>query len=98
MKNYNISLTEQEYKIIIEALLYSSNTFMDSNWYQEDIKEMTDLVIKFRKENPSVLTSNVFCIDENQELFEFCKENPETIKNRKKIIDFFPEIVENVCL
>ena len=85
METINISLTQAEYKLILESLLYSSNTFVDSNWYYDDVQNMLDLVFKFRKENPSILTDNVFCIDENQEVFDFYKEDLEATKNRKKI-------------
>ena len=94
----NISISKTELKHIIESLLYASSPTIDANWYGDDTQQISDLVCNLRKNNPSVLSENISFIENWKDEMGDSEYKSFDDKICKKIIDFFPEIVENVYL
>jgi hypothetical protein len=87
MKSYNINnLTEEQLRLIIEALLFSSSTTVNARWYSEEDENLKNMALELRKEYPEVLTKNISIIEEEEYYDKFAPE----------IIDFFPEVLEQV--
>jgi hypothetical protein len=87
MKSYNINnLTEEQLRLIIEALLFSSSTTVNARWYSEEDEALKNMALNLRKEFPEVLTKNILIIEEKEYYDEFAPE----------IIDLFPEILEQM--
>jgi hypothetical protein len=86
MKTYSIeNLSKKQFQLIIESLLSSVSCDVNAKWYCEDVNEMLDLVIQLRQKNSELLTENVYVLQE-----------PKYEKHTKKLLDFFPEILENI--
>jgi hypothetical protein len=87
MKTYSIeNLTEEQYRLILESILFSASTSVNARWYMDAETTLMDIGLSLRKKNPNVLTKNVYILkdEEYHDVFS------------KKIIDFFPEILENI--
>jgi hypothetical protein len=87
MKTYSIeNLTEEQYRLILESILFSASTSVNSRWYMDNETVLMDIGLSLRKKNPNVLTKNIYILkdEEYHDVFS------------KKIIDFFPEILENI--
>lgn len=87
MKTYSIeNLTEEQYRLILESILFSASTSVNSRWYMDNETALMDIGLSLRKKNPNVLTKNIFILkdEEYHDVFS------------KKIVDFFPEILENI--
>jgi hypothetical protein len=91
-----LNLTKKQYSLIIESLLYSSNALVDSKWYLEEMLEMANLAIDMRMNKPEILLRDVFLISDMYKDIDLKIFTEHDKKTSKKIIDFFPEIVENV--
>lgn len=86
MKTYSINnLSEDQLRLIIESLLFSSSVSVNGNWYKEESEECVNLAYSLRKENNNVLLKNVFILKEKEYYDEHADE----------IIKYFPEILEN---
>lgn len=79
------NLTKDQLRLIIESLLFSTSTSVNAKWYEEENKELFDLVISLRKTYPDVLTKDVYIIDEKEYYDEYATE----------IINYYPEILES---
>jgi len=87
MKSYNINnLTEEQLRLIIEALLFSASTTVNARWYSEEDEALKNMALNLRKEFPEVLTKNISIIEEEEYYDEFAPE----------IIDLFPELLEQM--
>lgn len=53
------NLSENEYRILLESLLYSSLYPITSNWYKEEYDTIANLAIKLRSSYPNILCKNV---------------------------------------
>lgn len=80
------SLTGEEIKSILEALLYSSSVDISSCWYDEHILKMTELSKKIRTMFPELILENVFLFDDKN-------ENKDIHTN--ELLNFFPELYKN---
>ncbi|NBO36293.1 hypothetical protein EBU91_01970 [bacterium] len=87
MKTYSIkNLTEDQYRLILESLLFSTSTSVNAKWYNEDTDVLMECLLKMRKSNPEILLKNV----------SIFKEKSYEDSYAKKIVDFFPEVLENI--
>lgn len=87
MKTYCIdNLTEEQYRLIMESVLFSASTSINARWYVDNEEELMKIGLNLRKNNPNVLTENIF----------FIKEEKYHDSFTKKIVDYFPEILETV--
>lgn len=87
MKSYNINkLSEEQLRLIIEALLFSSSTTVNARWYSEEDESLLNMALNLRKEFPEVLTKNISIIEEEEYYDKFAPD----------IIDFFPEVLEKL--
>jgi hypothetical protein len=59
MDNIILNLTYEEYKTILESLVFSCSTDISASWYEADYQSMKNLAIKMRNENPQILTDNI---------------------------------------
>lgn len=84
-KKYNIdSLTKEEYKSILEALLFASSVDVVAHWYKEDALRFLNISKKLREKNPEVILDTVYVYDhEKTELND---------EHSKEIIEYFPEL------
>jgi hypothetical protein len=86
MKSYSIdNLSKKQFQLIIESLLFSTSCDINAKWYEDELNEMSGLVIGLRSNNPEVLTENIFVLKET-----------EYEKYTQKLLDFFPEVLENI--
>jgi hypothetical protein len=87
MKKYSIeNLTENQYRLILESLLFSASTTVNAQWYSEETDELFDCALKLRKENPEIISKGVTIFKEKEYQDSYAK----------KILDFFPEILQNI--
>jgi hypothetical protein len=77
----NLKLSEEEYKLILECLLFSCSVDINYNQYLEDIKKLLDLLKKLRIENQNIFCENVsvekditFYDEHTEELLKFYPE------------------------
>jgi steroid 5-alpha reductase family enzyme len=66
--------------------LFSGSTSVNARWYNDNSNDLVDIGIFLRKKHPNILTENIFLLKEKEYHDEFSE----------KIIDFFPEIIENI--
>jgi hypothetical protein len=84
-KVYNLNnLTQNQIKLILEALLYAGSVDINSAWYKEEIENMVDLAIDIRKISSNIPLESIYAFEE--EYFD---------STTKKIVEFFPEILYN---
>ena len=89
MKTYSIdNLSEDQYRLITEALLFSASTSVNARWYSEEDQSLMELAISLRKKDPNILMKNIFILKEKEYHDEFADP----------IIDYFPEILENTTI
>jgi len=87
MEAYSIeNLTKEQYKLILESVLFSGSTSVNARWYIDNASDLVDIGVLLRKKHPNILTENIFLLNDKEYHDEFSE----------KIIDFFPEIVENI--
>lgn len=85
-KTQKISLTDEEIKIILECILFSSSVDISASWYKEDTDKMLQLAEKLRMQYTSIPVENVFISQLNELNEKFMDEQTE------KIVELFPEI------
>jgi hypothetical protein len=57
MKTYSIdNLTEDQFRSITEALLFSASTSVNAKWYSEDSEILFSTALSLREKHPEVLT------------------------------------------
>lgn len=84
-KVYNLNnLTQNQIKMILEALLYAGSIDINSAWYKDDIEGMVDLAIVIRKISSNIPIERIYAF--NEEYFD---------TTTKKIVEYFPEIIDN---
>lgn len=85
-KTQEVLLTDEEIKIILECILFSSSVDISASWYKEDTNKMLDLAEKLRIRYNNIPVENVFISQLNEISESFMDEQTE------KIVKFFPEI------
>ncbi len=83
----NLSLTEKEFSLILESLLFASSVDANSDWDYDDTMQLKDLAIKFRVENPSIPINRINVLKQTSEKIEYNDLHTETL------INYFPEMV-----
>jgi hypothetical protein len=84
-KGYDLhNLTENQVKLILEALLFSCSVDVNSCWYKEEIEEMAELSISLRGLCSDIPLNNIYLCDEKY--FDTTTE---------KIVEYFPELMDN---
>jgi len=87
MKTYSIdNLTEDQYRLITESLLFSASTSVNAKWYSEETELLYDTALSLRAKHPEILTKNIHIIEEEEYYDEYAGN----------IINYFPEILETV--
>jgi hypothetical protein len=81
---FNLKVSEEDLKLILESLLFSSSVDVCADWYKDDIDKIIDLSKRLRLEFPSVPTENVYV--SHVENFIYSEENT------KHILEYFPEL------
>lgn len=91
-KTYSInSLTENELKLILEALLFSSCVDVNAEWYKEDSLTLFDIANKIRSYFPDVVTEDVYIYEDDKKEYndehavEVLKTFPEIKKTNKNL-------------
>lgn len=86
LNKFNIdSLSQEEFKSIIEALLFASSVDIIANWYKDDALMFLNVAKKLRNKYPEVLLDSVYVYDE-----EKIELNDE---HAKEILQYFPELI-----
>ena len=80
----NASLTEEELKIVLETLLFSSSVDICADWYKEDIDTMLNILKKLRINNNTIPVENVYISEIN--------ENGYVDEHVDDILNYFPEL------
>jgi hypothetical protein len=83
----NLSLTEKEFSLILESLLFSSSVDANADWDYDDTIEIKNLALKFRVENPSIPTNRINVLKKINEKTEYNDLHTE------ELVKYFPEIV-----
>jgi len=86
----SIELTNEEYRTILESLLFSCSLDVSSKWYEEDVMITKDLAIRLRTTRPDILTENVKVVT-NINSIDIMDDN-----HTDELLEFFPEIVEKI--
>ena len=83
--NISLNVTPEEYKFLLEALLFSSSVDACANWDLTDVLKMVDMAKNLRVQNPTIPTSNIIIFKDNDGKFEFNDEHSEDL------LKYFPE-------
>lgn len=84
-KECKLNLTASQFKLILESLLFHSSVDINSRWSKTECEDAFDLIDSLRNQHPKILTDNLFVF--NEEIYHD--------KITEKIVDLFPEIIEN---
>lgn len=85
MSKYSIeNLTKDQYRLIIEALLFSASSDTNASWYAEEDQTFMEMAVQLRQKHPEVLLKDVFILEDGVYHDEFTKT----------IMENFPEIIE----
>ncbi len=81
-------LQEEDIKLILESLLFSSSVDVCSFWDKNEMYKIIDLAVKIRTTYPNVVTENVVLhgIDDNTFFDQHSNELPK----------FFPDLSKNI--
>lgn len=82
------NLQEEDIKLILESLLFSSSVDVCSYWDKNDMYKIIDLAIKIRTIYPDVVTENVILHGYDDDNF-FDQHSNELPK-------FFPDLSKNI--
>lgn len=82
---YQLNLTEQQLKVVLESLLFHSSVDVNSRWCKDECETGIDLAQNLRKTYPSILTENLYVF----------KDTIYHDSTTEKIVDLFPETLEN---
>lgn len=88
--NIDIKLTIEEYKIILEALLFACSVDVSAKWYNEDIEKFKNICFRMRKEYPEILTESTKIVINQKDNFELYDTHTD------EIMEYFPEMVEKI--
>jgi hypothetical protein len=85
LNKHNIdSLSKEEIKSILEALLFASSVDVVANWYKDNALMFLNVAKKLRSKYPDVLLESVYVYDhEKTELND---------EHTSEIIEYFPEL------
>jgi hypothetical protein len=81
-----LNLTKEQLKIVLESLLFHSSVDINSRWCKDECDLSYDLAKNIRQKHPKILTENVYIF----------KEDSLHDDISKKIVDLFPETLENI--
>ena len=84
----DINLTVEEYKLILESLLFACSVDVSAKWYEEDIEKFKSLCFRLRKIHPKILTENSKVVINEKSNLEFYDDHTD------EILQYFPEILE----
>ena len=85
-----LNLSVEEYRYILEALLFACSVDISAKWYDEDVEKFKNLCFRLRKEHPTILTENTKVIINEKENFELYDAHTD------EILEYFPEILEKI--
>jgi len=85
--NINLNLTEREFSIILESLLFSCSIDANADWDYDDTMDIKDLLLKLRAGNPTIPTNRISVLSKLDEKYEYNDLHTE------ELVTFFPEIV-----
>ena len=83
----NLSLTEKEFSLILESLLFACSVDANADWDYDDTMTLKDLALKFRVENPSIPVNRINVLKQIKEKTEYNDLHTE------QLVKYFPEIV-----
>jgi hypothetical protein len=83
----NLSLTQKEFSLILESLLFACSVDANADWDYDDIMALKDMALKFRVENPTIPVNRINVLKQFKEKTEYNDLHTETL------IKYFPEIV-----
>lgn len=81
-----LNLTESEFKIVLESLLFHSSVDVNSRWCKDECDAGLELAENLRKSYPKILTENLYVF----------KDTTFHDISTEKIVDLFPETIENI--
>jgi hypothetical protein len=81
-----VSLTDDEIKIILECILFSTSVDISASWYKEDTDKMLNLAEKLRMKYSNIPVENIFVSELEQNNEKYMDEQT------KRIVEIFPEI------
>lgn len=84
-REYKLNLTHSQLKLILESLLFHTSVDVNSRWCKNECDEGMKLAENLRNLYPKILTDNLFVF--NETIY-----HDETTE---KIVDLFPEVLEN---
>ena len=84
-KECKLNLSLSQYKLILESLLFHSSVDVNSRLSKNECEDAFDLIESLRNKYPKFLTENTYVF----------KDSLYHDQITKKIVDLFPEIVEN---
>lgn len=82
-----LTLSEEEVKIVLESLLFASSVDVCANWYKDDIDSMIDLSKKIRLQHPKIPTESIYVTRVNEYGFDETQTD--------EIVSYFPELEIN---
>ena len=88
MKNNKYALDDldqNDLRLILESLLYSTSVDVCSDWNKEDILNILNVALKIRTGYPEIITDNVI-------LHEFA-ENIYHDEHSSTLLKYFPDII-----
>lgn len=85
-----LNLSVEEYRYILESILFACSVDVSANWYEEDIEKFKNLAFRLRTEFPKIPTENTKVVINEKENFELYDAHTDDI------LKYFPEIVENI--
>lgn len=83
----NFSLTQEEFSLMMESLLFSCSVDANADWDYDDTMKIKDMLLRLRIENPSIPTNRINVLSKIDEKFEYNDIHTE------ELVKFFPEIV-----
>jgi len=82
----NFSLTQEEFSLMMESLLFSCSVDANADWDYDDTMKIKDMLLRLRIENPSIPTNRINVLSKIDEKFEYNDIHTE------ELVKFFPEI------
>lgn len=81
-------LQEEDIKLVLESLLFSSSVDVCSSWDKDEMYKIIDLAVKIRTTYPDVVTESVVLHGIEDDTF-FDQHSNELPK-------FFPDLIKNI--
>ena len=85
-----LHLSVEEYRYILEALLFACSVDISAKWYEEDVEKFKTLAFRLRTKFPKIPTENTNVVINEKENFELYDAHTDDI------LEYFPEILEKI--